>query len=228
MENRDNLHKDHRSRMRKRFAEHGFDGFADHEILELLLFYAIPQKDTNPLAHALLNEYKSLANVLEADKESLTKIPGVGEVAASLITMVPHLARVYERSCMEKGGLLNDITAIGTFAISMMRGKVSEEFGMICLDSNRHVKWHGIIAKGTLDQIEAYPRLIVSEVVKHHAKNVIFVHNHPTGSLLPSPSDKETTRRLVDVLKAIDVVTLDHIIVSDNRFYSMAESGFTF
>lgn len=230
MENRDNLHAGHRDRMRKRFEDRGFDGFADHEILEFLLFHAIPRKNTNELASLLLQEFNTLANIFEADKESLKKVPGVGEVAASFITIVPHLARVYERACMERGVVLRNTTEMGAFAISMMRGRTGkEELGMICLESNRRVKWHGIIsAKGTLDHIAAYPREVVAEVLKHHAKNVIFVHNHPTGSLLPSPSDKETTRRLVDALKAIDVVTLDHIIVSDNRFYSMAESGFTF
>lgn len=229
MEKRDNLHAGHRDRMRKRFEDRGFDGFADHEILEFLLFHAIPRKNTNELASLLLQEFNTLANIFEADKESLKKVPGVGEVAASFLTIVPHLARVYERACMEKGIVLRDTTEMGAFAISMMRGRTGkEELGMICLDSNRRVKWHGIIKEGEFDHIPASPRRVLAEVMDHHAKNVIFVHNHPTGSLLPSPSDKEATRRLVDALKAIDVVTIDHIIVSDNRFYSMAESGFTF
>jgi len=224
----DAIHKDHRARMRKKFAEHGFDGFAEHEILEFLLYYAIPRRDTNPLAHAILNEYKSLANVFEADAKELAKIPGLSENSATLLSMVSHLCRAYEQSKCARGALLNDTDAIGRYAVSLLKGKVLEEFGLICLDSFRRVHWSGIIAKGTLDRIEAYPRMVVSEVIKHHAKNVIFVHNHPNGSLTPSVSDKNTTRQLVEVLKSIDVVTLDHIIVSDNRFFSMKEMGFIF
>lgn len=222
------LHRDHRKRMRKRFLENGFDGFADHEILEFLLFFAIPRRDTNPLAHAILKEYKTLANVFEADPTSLSKIPGVGENSAVLLSMIPHLVRVYERSKWDRDHLLHDTDAIGQYAVSLLKGKVNEEFAMICLDSNRRVHWSGVIAKGTIDRIEAYPRLVVSEVVKHNAKNVVFAHNHPNGSLLPSPADREATEALVRVLRSIDVVTVDHIIVSGNRYYSMAEMGFTF
>ncbi len=222
------FHKDHRKRMRKRFLEHGFDGFAEHEILELLLFFSIPRCDTNPLAHAILNEYKTLANVFEADPASLSKIPGLGENSAVLISMIPHLSRIYEQSKCQKNALLYSTESIGRFATALLKGKTSEEFAMICLDSNRRVHWSGIIAKGTLDRIEAYPRLVVSEVVKHNANNVIFVHNHPNGSLVPSSADKSTTRILVDALTPIGVTILDHMIVSNNRYYSMAEAGFTF
>ncbi len=227
-QNNSELHKDHRKRMRKRFLENGFDGFADHEILELLLFYSIPRQDTNPLAHAILKEYKTLANVFDADAASIAKIPGMGENSATLLSMIPRLARVYEQSKLQKDGLLHDTDAIGRYAVSMLKGKVNEEFALICIDSNRRVHWSGIIAKGVIDRIEAYPRLVVSEVIKHHAKTVIFAHNHPKGSLLPSSADKETTKHLVDVLKSIDVAVLDHIIVSDNRYYSLAEAGAIF
>ena len=227
--NRGKLHEGHRNRIKERFTKSGFEGMADHEILEFLLFHTIPRKDTNELAHNMLHEYKTLSNIFEADKEDLKKFPGIGDVSASFLTLVPHLARLYERALTERGIVLHDTSAMGAFAVSMMRGKTThEEFGIICLEANRAVKWHGIINKGTLNHIAAYPREIVETVLKHNAKNVIFVHNHPTGSLVPSPSDKEMTRRLVDALKSIEVATIDHIIVSDNRFYSMAESGFTF
>ncbi len=222
------IHKAHRKRMRERFLKNGFDGFADHEILEFLLFFSIPRRDTNPIAHAILDEYKSLANVFEADPLSLANITGVGENSATLLSMIPHLVRVYEQSKCKREELLHDTNAIGQYAISLLKGKVNEEFAMICLDSNRYVRWSGIIAKGTIDRIDAYPRLVVSEAIKHNAKNIILAHNHPNGSLLPSSADKLTTQTLVKVMESIDVKVLDHIIVSDNRYYSMAEMGFTF
>ena len=224
----DTIHKNHRERMRKRFAEHGFDGFAEHEILEMLLYYAIPRKDTNPLAHVILNEYKTLANVFEADPAELAKLPGLSESSAVLLSMIPHLARAYEKSKWDREYVLHDTDAIGQYAVALLRGKVNEEFALICLDSNRRVHWSGIIAKGTLDRIEAYPRLVVSEVIKRNAKNVVFAHNHPNGTLVPSAADKSTTKRLIEILKGIDVYTIDHIIVSGSRYYSMAEMGFIF
>lgn len=228
VQNGGEFHKDHRKRMRKRFLENGFEGFAEHEILELLLFFAIPRCDTNPLAHAVLNEYKSLANVFEADAVSLAKIPGMGENSATLLSMISHLARVYEQSKCSMDKLLHNTETIGRFATSVLKGKTNEEFALICLDANRRVHWSGVIAKGTLDQIEAYPRLVLSEVIKHNAKNVIFVHNHPSGSLMPSRSDRDTTENLVLLLKSIGVTVLDHVIVCDSRYFSMAESGFNF
>lgn len=225
-QNDDTIHKNHRERMRKRFAEHGFDGFAEHEILEMLLYYAIPRRDTNPLAHSILNEYKTIANVFEADVSELSKLPGLSENSATLLSMVPHLARVYEKSKCDRDLCLNDTNAIGQYAVSLLKGKVNEEFALICLDANRRVHWSGIIAKGTIDRIEAYPRLVVAEVIKHHAKNVIFAHNHPNSTVMPSAADKNTTKRLIEILNSIDVTTIDHIIVSGHRFYSMAEMGF--
>lgn len=224
----ESVHSGHRERMRKRFSENGFDGFSDHEILEMLLQTIIPRRDTNELAHRILDKYLNLANVFEADVESLTTINGVGISSATLLSMIPHLFRAYEASKYAERDFLYDTESIGQYAISLFKGKVNEEFALICLNSNRRVHWRGIVATGVIDRIEAYPRLIVSEVVKHNAKTVILAHNHPHGSLYPSLADKETTSKLIEVLKGIDVTVLDHIIVSENRFYSMAEMGFIF
>lgn len=221
-------HDGHRNRMRKRFLQHGLEGLEEHEILEMLLYYAIPRRDTNKLAHAILDEYNSLANVFEADASSLATIPGLGENSAILLSMVSHLSRAYDKSKLTQQALLHNTESIGQFAISLLKGKPNEQLALICLGANRRVHWSGVIANGTIDRIETYPRMVVTEVIKHKAKNVVFAHNHLNGTLLPSIADKNTTKHLVDILKSIDVVTLDHIIVSDNRFYSMAETGFIF
>ncbi len=222
------IHKGHRERMRKRFLEHGLENFEEHEILELLLSFAIPRRDTNRLAHEILNEYKSLANVLDTDAEHLMQINGIGPNSAIFLSMIPHLMRAYEKSKRKRNNLLNSDESIGQYAVNLLHGKSNEEFALICIDSHRYVHWSGIITKGTIDKIETYPRLVMSEVLKHNAKTVIFAHNHPSGSLAPSAADKATTKRLVEMLKEIDVVTLDHIIVSGNRFYSMKNMGFIF
>lgn len=222
------VHDGHRTRMRERFFENGFDGFSEHEILEMLLYFTIPRRNTNEIAHDILDEYMTLANVFDADPQSLMDITGLKETSATLLTMIPHLFRVYETSKYTKQNLLHNTESIGQFAVSLFKDKVNEEFALICLDSNRRVHWSGIIKTGEIDRIDAHPRRVMGEVIKHNAKTVIFAHNHPHGSLMPSVADKEATRQLTDLLRGIDVTVLDHIIVSGNRFYSMAEMGFTF
>lgn len=221
-------HKKHRMRMRKRFKEQGFNGFADHEILEFLLFYAIPRRNTNLLAHRILKEYKTLANVFEADVSDLMKIDGLGDTSATFITMIPHILSVYEKSKCERSKLLHDTESIGRYALSILQSEANEKFLLICLDANRRIHWSGIIASGSTDQLETNPRLVVAEVIKHNAKYVIFAHNHPQGTFIPSDSDKNATRIICDILNGIGVKTIDHIIVAQNRYYSLAETGFIF
>ncbi len=220
------VHKDHRARMRKKFRDHGFDGFADHEILEMLLYYSVPRINTNPLAHRILDKYKTLANVFDAPAEELMKEFKISEVSATLLSMVPKLSKVYETSKWDKKECLPDAESLGSYAASLFKDKLNEEFALICMDANRCVNWGGIIIKGTIDRTEAYPRIVVNEALKHNAINVAFAHNHPGGTLAPSVADKEATDVLVKVLKGIGINVLDHIIVSGNGYFSMQEMGF--
>lgn len=219
------LHDGHRMRMRNRYLKEGIDSFEPHEILELLLYYAIPRKDINELAHKLIDKFGSISNVFDADVESLKQVDGIGENAAILLSMIPQLSRIYNQSKWDRKTSLASVDAVGQYAIAMYTGKNDEEFGIICLDSNRHVHYSGIIIKGTVNQAEAYPRKVVSEVLKHNAVNVILTHNHPGGSIMPSTGDREATKNIVTALEAIGVNVLDHIIVSGDRFNSMAALG---
>ena len=220
------VHKNHRSRMRKKFRENGFDGFAEHEILEMLLYYSIPRMNTNPLAHKILDKYKSLANVFDATPEELMKEVGVSEVTATLLSMIPKLSKVYDTSKWERVECLRDTDELGKFAVSLFKDKLNEEFAIICLDANRCVHWSGTIIKGTIDRTEAYPRVVVSEALKHKATKIVLAHNHPNGTLASSVADKEATEVLIRVLKGIGIEDLDHIIVSGARYFSMKEMGF--
>lgn len=225
---KDNLHNGHRKRMRERFLQSGLKGFSDHEILEMLLFYALPRRDTNGLAHEILDEYKTLANVFDADIESLQKMPHVGEHTSIFLTMIPELFWAYEDSRRKKGCLVEDTRALGEYAVSMFRGKRYEEFALICLDSNRRVHWSGTVVPGTIDQVDAYPRLVTEKALQHNAKTVAFAHNHPGGTIRPSAEDRRATQILVEVLNSIDVTVIDHIIVAGDRYYSMSEAGTIF
>lgn len=222
------VHKGHRERLRNKFKENGFDGFSPHEIIEMLLYYSIPRKDTNELAHDIIDEYKTLANVFDASPEELMKIKGVSEVTATLLSMVPSLSKAYETSKWNRRVHLPDVESLGRYAVAMLKNEVYENFALICLDSNRRVKSSGIIVEGTIDKTEAYPRIVVYEALKQNATSVVFAHNHPDGTLAPSLADKQATDVLVKILGSIGIKVLDHIIVSGNRYFSMQEMGFKF
>ena len=220
------IHKEHRARVRKKFRDNGFTGFAEHEILELLLYYCVPRKNTNDLAHKILDKYKTLANVFDAPVEELMKETGISEVTATLLSMIPKLSKIYERSKWSRDVCLESTEMTGEFAISMFKDSQNEEFALICLDANRCVHWSGIIIRGSIDRTEAYPRVVVDEVLKHKAIKVVFTHNHPNGTLAPSLADKTATDALVKILDGIGIEVLDHIIVSGARYFSMKEMGF--
>ena len=223
---KENPHAGHRARMRAKFHKCGLEVFSEHEILEMLLYYSVPRANTNLLAHRILEKYKTLINVFDASVEELENEVGISEVGATLLTMVPQLAKVYENLKWKRGMHLPDTEAIGQYTVSLFKEKLNEEFALICLDGNRHIIWGGVIMKGTLDETVAYPRIVVKEVLRHNAPYVVFAHNHPGGTLAPSVADKRTTEELVKILKSIDVDVLDHIIVSANGYFSMREMGF--
>lgn len=218
-------HDGHRMRMKKRYLNEGLDSFEPHEILELLLYYSIPRRDISETAHHLIRRFGSVANVFDADTEALMQVEGISESSAILLNLIPKLSRAYNLSKWDRNISLASVDSVGRYAVSMYIGKKNEEFGIICLDSNRCVHYSGTIIKGTVNQAEAYPRTVVAEVLKHNAVNVILTHNHPSGSLMPSENDKTATLNIINALEAIDVNVLDHIIVSGDRFFSMATMG---
>ncbi len=221
------MHSGHRKRMKERFLnDNGFENFAQHEILEMLLYSTIPRSDTNPLGHALMERFGSIANVFDASPEELKEVSGIGESSAFLLSLIPHLTRVYTQAKWDKRQSLCSTELAGQFAVNLFVGKAHEEFWMICVDSNRRVFYQGCIAKGTINEVPAYPRLVVQEVLKHNVQNVIFTHNHPGGSIRPSEADLVATEALLSAMMAINVDVIDHIIVSGNSFYSMAEHDF--
>lgn len=220
-------HAGHRQRLKNRYLKEGLDSFEMHEVLELLLYYAIPRRDCNSTAHHLLSEFKSISNVLDTDVERLSKVDGIGENSAILLSLIPKIAKIYlqEKWSMDNKDTLGSFETIGRYAIGMFIGKKNEEFGIICLDSNRKVHYSGIVQKGSINETPAYPRLVVDAALRANAQTVVLCHNHPSGSILPSVADKEATEAIVNALEAISIDVLDHVIVSGDRFYSMAEMG---
>ena len=218
-----NLHENHRKRVKERFTKNGLEGFADHEVLELLLYYCYPRRDTNEIAHSLINEYGSLYNLLEADTQDIMTRCGVTQNVAVLISMIPKMANLYFRSKWTRDtAFIDDVQTAGRFALSLFVGRTNEAFYAIYLDTNRRLNHTSLIAEGTLDETPVYPREIVSEALKHQATAVILTHNHPGGTIKPSRKDIEATRILSEGLRFLSIKVIDHIIVAGDKYYSFA------
>lgn len=221
----ENLHEGHRQRVRARFLAEGLDAFEDHQVLELLLFYSIPIRDTNELAHRLIKEFGSLANVLEADPRELCRIPGVKENTAVLLSLLPQLARRYFKGKWGGKPELNSSSKAGEYAVSLFVGRSYEAFYIVCLDAQNRVNYAALVQEGTINEAAVYPRLVVEAALRHQANCVILAHNHPGGTLRPSEADIQVTKKIVAALGSIGVHVADHIIVAGEGYYSFAENG---
>ena len=223
---KDNPHEGHRKKLRDRFIrEKGFENFEDHQILELLLFYANPRSDTNPIAHDLLDRFDNLKNVLEARTEKLMAVPGVGENAATLISMVVPLTRVWERSNMKSPTRIGSSRDAEHYCKSLLLGEQNERFYVICLNAQCQVVGKRRISEGSLSEVSAYPRSVVETSLNHNAHSVLLCHNHPGGTCAPSQEDISSTLQLQRILNALNILVLDHIIVAGNQTYSMIQHG---
>ncbi len=218
-------HSGHRKRLRERYRLEGLESFAPHEVLELLLLYARPRGDVNPLAHELLNTFGSLKGVLEATPQQLMGVKGVGEEAATLISLAVPLFRRYSLCLAEERRAITSTAEARQYCQAMLAGQRAERFYAICLGADRSVLGRRLIAEGTVGEVNAYPRLIVETALNLNAHGVIICHNHPDGAAEPSPEDLTATHHLYRVLSALDIQLLDHIIVAGGESCSLAERG---
>jgi len=221
----DNPHANHRERVRQRFLNEGLDAFEPHQALELLLFYAIPQRDTNELAHKLLSAYGTISRLFEADPRDIAKRCGISENTAILISLMPQLFRMYSRDLMRSCETINNSATACEYAKCLFTGRIYEAFYVICLNKAGKVMHEELMCEGTIDEVPCYPRLVVETVLRHNAKRVIFAHNHPSGRCTPSAMDIETNSRLMHILHEMDIEVMDHIIVGQDGCLSMANVG---
>ena len=220
-----NIHAGHRERVRERFMEEGLDGFKDHEILELLLYYCVRQRDTNALAHKMLKEYGTLHDLLEAHPRDIARRCKVSINTATLISLCVPLARRYMNGKWGERPVLNSSFKAGEYAMTLFAGRIYEAFFAICLDSQNRVNHAALVHEGTINEAPVYPRLIVETALRHKASSVILAHNHPGGSLKPSVADIEVTKKIYAALKSISINVVDHIIVAGQNYTSFAEHG---
>lgn len=222
------IHKGHRERLKERFLEEGLDNFTDIQALELLLFYGIPQKDTNPIAHALLEHFGSLSRVLEAPVEELKKVPGISSHSAVLLTLITALGRYYQVDCAQRTECLTTLEACGTYLVPYFFGRCRETVFLLCLDAKCKVLCCKEVGEGSVNSASISVRKIVETALNASATTVVLAHNHPSGVALPSAEDIQTTKRVAAALRAVEVHLADHIVVAEGDYVSLVQSGYRF
>ena len=215
----ENVHAGHRARMKKRFIEHGFQGMEQHEILEMVLYYAIPRKDTNQLAHRLLDRYGCFAKVCDTPVDVLQRDFGLSESAAVLLKMLPELARVYVDSKSELK-YIDMHTAVELLRPKFI-GATVEKLAVALSNSNDKLLLCDVIFEGSISSTELPVRKIVDLALRHNAKYVYIAHNHPSELCAPSRQDLDTTQVISETLDGIGVVLVDHLIFTSTDYFSI-------
>lgn len=219
------IHDGHRKRMKERFAKAGLDGFDDHNAVELLLFYALPRKDTNELAHKLLKHFGSFTALLEADFSELCSIDGIGENAAVLLKLIPQLSRRYQEQKSLPVRIISGAEDAGNFFIAKFMYEVNEHAYAMFLDSRNAIISIKQLSYGVVNATEIGVRQLVEDALKCKASSVIIAHNHPHSPPIPSREDEYCTGLVKQALSVVDISLLDHIIVGDGKYQSMNSLG---
>lgn len=217
--NNQNAHEGHRDRLRKKFINSGFDNFEPHEILELYLFYAIPRRDTNVLAHKMLDKYGSLGRLCDAPMDSLMSDFGISYNTAVLLKMLPELSRAYTDSKV-KAKYIDMKTVIDVFRPKFI-GATTERLVLALSDARDKLILCDVISTGSLNSTDIPLRKIMDLVLRNNAKYAYLAHNHPSGISLPSKGDLETTEKISKTLFNVGVLLVDHIIFSDSDYTSL-------
>jgi DNA repair protein RadC len=219
------VHDGHRERLRKTYLEHGLMSMNDINALELLLFYAVPRRDTNELAHLLLQHFGSLDGVFSASDEELCEVEGIGAYAASLLTLVPEIMKKSRLSKSREIRQIRSSDDAGEYLLPYFMNERDEVVYLLCLDSKRAVICCAEMGRGVVNAVDASVRRIVEKALKVKACSVIIAHNHPDGLALPSREDDLFTKCLYNALETVGIRLEDHIIVADEDYISIADTG---
>lgn len=215
-------HNGHRGRMKDRLLTGGLAGFSDHEIVELLLFYALPYRDTNLLAHKLVDHFGSWTQVLDAHYDDLLTVEGVTPHVATLLTLVGQSAHRYQQDVTGKVQHLHDEDSLARHVIPWFYGEKEESVVLVCLDNKRkHLNTTRIFV-GSVNSAQFNIRLAVQQALRDNATQVVLAHNHPNGYAFPSAMDITTTGYVKEVLAPLDIHLLDHIVVAEGDAVCMS------
>lgn len=215
-------HDGHRQRMKERFLINGLDGFSGHEVLELLLFYGIPYRDTNGLGHRLETEFGSLVNVLDAAYADLLKVEGMTPHTATLIRLCGDIARRYQQEIGSQVQQLYDLDTLAAYVKPWFLGKRDESVVLISMDNKRKLLNATRIFEGSVNSAQFNIRAAVQQLLRDNATIAVLAHNHPNGFAFPSQADVMTTQWFMQALKPLDIRLIDHLIVAENDCLSMA------
>ena len=221
----ENVHKDHRERMKSRFLSGGLDGFDPHNVLELLLFYSIPQRDTNVIAHRLIGKFGSLSAVFDATYEELVSVDGISEHSATLIKLIPALFNRYSADKNREKLNVSSLDRAGEYLVNRYAGIDVETVFLMLLDNKNDLIDCVKIYEGSVNSSAITTRVLVETALYKHASSVILAHNHPRGIALPSSDDLYTTRAVKNAFDAVGVDMLAHIIVANNSYRDILEKS---
>ena len=219
------VHDGHRERMRRRFLENDLNGFADHEALELLLYYAIPQGDVNPLAHELIDRFGSLAGVMDALPEELTKVKGMGEHSAAMLKLFPAVLGRYMEGRTGPGVVVHTTAEAGHVLAPYLYGARNEMTYILCLDVKEKVLGVKRLSEGNINNSDVTIRRAAEECLALRASFCYLAHNHVSGIALPSPEDMATTDVIRAALEPLGVRLLDHLVFVDGDLVSIRETA---
>lgn len=225
MAKNETIHGGHRQRLKKRFLDEGLDHFNEHQVLELLLFYCIPRQDTNPIAHALLDHFGSLENVMNAAPAELAKVPGIGESATTFISFLNSFYRYCATHRSQQDNILLSLNDCVNYMTPLFDKLRMETVYLLCLDAKGKVLCCKKVGEGSVNSAAVPIRKIVEMALNAGASTAILAHNHPSGIAIPSTEDQLTTRQLSAALSSVDITLADHIVVADGDGVSMRQSG---
>lgn len=223
----ENLHEGHRKRLKQKYLNNP-SSLAEHELLEILLFYAVPRRDTNEIAIKMIKKFGTLSGLCDADVKDIANVCDVKENIALLISLVSKISNrnESEKAKNYKAIKINSPENAGRHAIELFRGAKYEQFYLICLNSQKWINYSALVQEGTINEVAVYTRLIVELALRHKAHSVILSHNHPGGSLTPSKEDIDITRAIEAALETINIIVNDHIIVSGDQFVSLKQHNY--
>ncbi len=211
----------HRERLKKKFIENGIDALNEYEVIELLLFFSIPVKDTKPIAKELLKEFKNIKGIFKnLDSKKILNVKGFGKNSLTLFKLIKELHSLIEKQKIFERKVLDNLEKVIKYAKVSIGDFDNEVLKVLCLNSRNELLNDVVVDEGTVNEIYVYPRKIVKIALEQNATALILIHNHPSGSVKPSKADILITKKLENLLSELNIRLHDHIIVSKNSFFS--------
>lgn len=213
------VHEGHRQRMKERYLKAGLDSFSPHEVVELMLYYAIPQKDVNELAHTLIERFGSFAGLIEADYEDILSVKGMGPNSALMFCLYRDVARRYLIDSSEVPFVYDSIEKIGQYFVNFFVGVTVERLYAMLFDNRMKLIDTILLEEGSVNSVNMPIRKMLSKISQRSASAIVLAHNHPNGTAYPSNEDIMNTRQIKEICDMMGLTLIDHIVVS-GKYYT--------